>query len=126
MGPFAELLSSDHRHTLEFFVTSLKDVSDPAVNRQELFYNASVLAHYAQVPVDPNDEMAAPANLSAVFDHFVANTTKLNEPGMVETAGAQCLLMAGFFETQMRRRHNIRWFSDLGAGFFRRAAADER
>ena len=45
---------------------------------------------------------------------------------MMETAGAQCLLLAGFFERQMRRRHNIRWYSELGASFFRRAAAQER
>jgi hypothetical protein len=40
----------------------------------------------------------------------------------METAGAQCLVMAGFFEDQMRRRHNIRWYAELGAGFFSQAA----
>ena len=44
---------------------------------------------------------------------------------MMETAGAQCLLLAGFFEDQMRRRHNIRWYTELGAGFFSRAATQE-
>ena len=44
----------------------------------------------------------------------------------METAGAQCLLLAGFFEDQMRRRHNIHWYAELGAGFFRRAAAAEQ
>jgi hypothetical protein len=43
----------------------------------------------------------------------------------METAGAQCLLLAGFFEDQMRGRHNIRWYAELGAGFYRRAAAQE-
>jgi hypothetical protein len=43
----------------------------------------------------------------------------------METAGAQCLLMAGFFEDQMRSRHNIRWYAQLGATFFRRAALNE-
>jgi hypothetical protein len=50
----------------------------------------------------------------------------LADPLMLETAGAQCLLLAGFFEDQMRRRHNIHWYSELGAGFFRRAAAAEQ
>ena len=43
-----------------------------------------------------------------------------------EQAGAQCLLLAGFFEDQMRRRHNIRWYAELGASFFSRAALHER
>jgi hypothetical protein len=49
----------------------------------------------------------------------------LNDTLMLETAGAQCLLLAGFFEEQMRRRYNIPWFAELGAGFFGRAAARE-
>ena len=47
-------------------------------------------------------DMPTPANLSAVFDHFVADTTLLHDAPMMETAGAQCLLLAGFFEDQMR------------------------
>ena len=70
--------------------------------------------------------MAAPADLTAVFDHFVADMNVLTDPLMLETAGAQCLLLAGFFEDQMRRRHNIHWYAELGAGFFRRAAAAEQ
>ena len=45
---------------------------------------------------------------------------------MMEAAGAQCLLLSGFFEKQMCRRHNIRWYAELGAGFFSRAAAQEQ
>ena len=44
---------------------------------------------------------------------------------VMETAGAQCLLLAGFFEDQMRSRHNIRWYAQLGATFFNRAAVNE-
>jgi hypothetical protein len=122
MDAFGELLGSDHRHTLEFFIVGLKDVSDPNVNREELFYNASVLAHYAQRSTDGDIDTATPADLTAVFDNFVAETARLNDPSMMETAGAQCLLLAGFFEDQMRRRHNIHWYAELGASFFRRAA----
>ena len=50
----------------------------------------------------------APGSLGAVFDHFVADTTLLDDRLMMETAGAQCLLLAGFFEDQMRRRHNLK------------------
>ena len=126
MGPLRELLALDQRQTLEFFVLRLQDLSDPNVDRQELLYNASLLAHYAQVSTQPDVDLPAPANLSVVFDHFVADTTLLDDRLMMETAGAQCLLLAGFFEDQMRQRHNIRWYAELGASFFSRAARHEQ
>ena len=126
MGPFQELLATDHRQTLEFFIVGLRDVSEPTVDQQELFYNASVLAHYAQVSTQAGVEWPAPANLSEVFDHFVSDTTLLRDSLMMEVAGTQCLVLAGFFEDQMRQRHNIRWYAELGAGFFSQAAVHER
>ena len=60
MGPLGELIATDHRRTLEFFVSGLRDVSEPNVDRQELFYNASVLAHYAQVSTEAGIEWPAP------------------------------------------------------------------
>ena len=126
MGPLGELLATDHRRTLEFFVLGLRDVSEANVDREELFYNASVLAHYAQVSTQAGVEWPAPANLSEVFDHFVSDTTLLRDSLMMEVAGTQCLLLAGFFEDQMRQRHNIRWYAELGSGFFSQAAAHER
>lgn len=125
MGPLRELLASDHRQTLEFFFHGLKELAEPDVDRQEILYNASVLAHYAQVSTQAAMDVPAPANLSAVFDSFVFDTSLSDDASMMETAAAQCLLLAGFFEDQMRRRHNIRWYAELGAGFFSRAAARE-
>ena len=122
MGSLGELLATDERQALEFFFQRLLDVSGPSVDRQELAYNASVLAHYALVSTQATVELATPANLSTVFDHFVYDTSLLNDGPMMETAGAQCLVLAGFFEDQMRRRHNIRWYAELGAGFFSQAA----
>jgi hypothetical protein len=120
-----ELLATDERQTLEFFFARLQDVSGPSVDREELLYTASVLAHYALITTEADQEMPAPATLSAVFDHFVFDTSLLNDGLMMETAGAQCLLLAGFFEDQMRRRHNIRWYAALGATFYGRAALQE-
>ena len=125
MGPLRELLATDDRQALEFFFQRLKDVSGPNVDQPELLYNASVLAHYAQVSTQAEFELSAPANLSAVFDHFVFDTTLAHDRLMLETAGAQCLVLAGFFENQLRRRHNIGWYAELGASFFSRAAAHE-
>jgi hypothetical protein len=126
MGPLAELLATDRRQALEFFFLRLQDLSEPTVDRQELLYNASVLAHYAQVSTQADSELPAPANLSEVYDHFVADTSLLHDSQMMETAGAQCLVLAGFFEAQMRQRHNIRWYAELGSTFFRRAAIEEQ
>jgi hypothetical protein len=125
MGPLADLLATDHRQALQFFFSRLRDVSEPTVDRQEMLYNASLLAHYAQTSTQTDVDLPAPANLSAVFDHFVCDSTLLHDSVMMETAGAQCLLLAGFFEDQMRRRYNIRWYAQLGASFFSRAAAQE-
>lgn len=119
------LLASDHRQTLDFFIVGLRDVSEPSVDLQELLYNASILAHYAQVSTHASGDLPAPATLSSVFDNFVLDTTLHSDGPMMEAAGAQCLLLAGFFEKQMRGRHNIRWYVDLGSGFFSRAAARE-
>ena len=125
MGPLRELLAIDHRQALEFFFQRLNDVSGSAVDRQELLYHASILAHYAQVSTQAGLEPSAPANLSAVFDRFVFDDTQRHDALMMETAGGQCLVLAGFFEDQMQGRHNIRWYAQLGATFFSRAAAQE-
>ncbi len=122
MESLRELLATDHQRTLAFFLVALQDVCESPVDRQELLYNASVLAHYAQVSICAASDIPAPASLTTVFDHFVYDTTLLHDSSMMETAGAQCLLLAGFFEDQMRQRHNIRWYATLGASFFSRAA----
>jgi hypothetical protein len=125
MDPLVELLATNHRQALEFFFIGLQDVSEPTVDRQELLYNASVLAHYAQVSTQAHAGSPAPANLSEVFDQFVLDTAMQHDGPMMEAAGAKCLLLAGFFEDQMRRRHSIRWYAEMGAGFFSRAAVQE-
>jgi hypothetical protein len=117
------LVAVDNRQALEFFYTSLLEVADPAVDRQELLYNASMLAHHAQVSTHADSELPTPSNLSIVFDTFVLNAAQPRDCLSLETAGAQCLLLAGFFQDQMRSRHQLRWYSTLGAGFYRRAAA---
>jgi len=126
MEPLAELLATNERQALEFFLVGLKDVSDADVDQRELLYNASVLAHYALVSTQSTTDIPAPATLLAVFDQFVLDETVGDDSQLLETAAAQCLLLAGFFEDQARRRHNIEWYASLGASFFSRAAARER
>ena len=124
--PLPELLAAGEQQTLEFFVVHLREVSGPTVDHHELLYNASVLAHYAQVSTHTAVDLATPATLAAVFDHFVFDTSLQHDSTMMEAAGAQCLLLGGFFEDQLRQRHSIRWYARLGVGFFRRAASLER
>lgn len=126
MEPLRELLASDHRQTLEFFYVSLQEVVDPTVDRHELFYNASVLAHHAQVSSHAVNELPTPATLTTTFDTFVLDGSRAADAATLESAGAQCLLMAGFFENQMRGRHSISWYAKLGAGFYYRAATHQQ
>lgn len=126
MEHLRELLAADDRQALEFFFLGLVNVSGATVDRQELLYNASVLAHYAQVSTQAEFDLPTPSSLSEVFDQFVCDPSLLGHSGLMETAGAQCLLLAGFFERQMSGRHNIGWYARLGAGFYSRAAAQER
>ncbi len=126
MQPLSELLASDHRQTFEFFYVGLQEVVDPTVDRQELLYNASVLAHHAQVSSHAVTDLPTPASLADVFDTFVLDATHAGDGDMMEAAGAQCLLLAGFFEDQMRRRHSIRWYAELGTDFYYRAATHQQ
>ena len=118
-----ELLATDERRALEFFFVHLREVCEPSVPTDELLYNASVLAHYAQVSTETTEGVPMLPGLGALFDQFVLDANALADPELMETAAAQCLVLAGFFETQMRRRHVIPWYAELGAGFFSRAAA---
>lgn len=125
MDHLAELLATDRRRALEFFFVGLANISGSAVDRRELLYNASVLAHYAQVSTTSSQDLPTPRTLGDVLDNFVLNSSLPADPDLMENAAAQCLLLAGFFEDQMRRRHSIRWYAELGAGFFGRAAVHE-
>jgi hypothetical protein len=127
MEPLSELLATTERQALEFFFVGLRDVSDgEEVDQRELLYNASILAHYAQVSTRAGFDIPAPSTLMDVFDQFVLDDAVRHDPALLETAATQCLLLAGFFESQMRGRHNIRFYSGVGAGFFREAAHLER
>ena len=84
MEPLSDLLGTSQRQVLEFFFIGLKDVSDADVDQEELLYNASVLAHYAQVSTQAGVDMPTPASLTSVFDQFVFDTA-LNAATNVDT-----------------------------------------
>jgi len=123
---FGDLLASNEKQTLEFFIVRLVDICEADVDRLQLAYNASILAHYASVSTTATSDLPTPATLSDVFDNYVFNRTLSEDGEMMETAGAQCLLLSGFFASQMSRRYPIKWYSELGSGFFHRASRTQR
>ena len=58
---------SRSRPRLKFFLLGLREVSAPDVDRDELLYNASVLAHFAQSSTQSTDDLPTPAHLGAGF-----------------------------------------------------------
>jgi hypothetical protein len=127
MGSLDRLLSSDPRETLQFFFSWLRDVtSGELVDEQAMLYNASVLAHFASTSSSSCTSLPTPTSLVDVFDRFVLDTSMRDDPEMLEMAAGQCLLLTGFFGDQLQRRHNIAWYSQLGAGFYAAAAAQSR
>lgn len=110
---------------LRFFFERLRDVVPPdSTPRSELLYNASVLAHYATTSTRSHAVFPpSPDSLSTVFDVYVLDASEHVDPSIMEAAGSQCLLLTGFFGSQMKGRYNLRWFAALGAGFYDRASS---
>ena len=124
-GPW---LAVDSGQTLRFFFERLKDVAgDRESLTTELLYNASVLAHFATTSTAaPEQFPSSPSSLTTVFDVFVLDRSQHTDPEILEAAGSQCLLLTGFFRDQLQRRHNVKWYAKLGAGFYERAARHGR
>lgn len=123
-----ELLAVDSRQTLRFFFRYLENEVASKVARAETLYVASILAHYAQTSRFDTSCMPLAGNLYEVLDNFVIpgltpeGAPGLQDPEILEVAGSQTLLLVGFFRDQMRRKHNLGFYDDLGRGFFGRAS----
>lgn len=119
---FRELLEVDSLATLNFFHSSLQEeAANERVSQAETIYVASILASYAQTSANDAVTLPAFASLSEVFDMFVLRKEALTDPELLEIAGAQSLFLAGFFRDQMRARHNVEWYDQLGTSFYERA-----
>lgn len=112
------------RQTLQFFFERLKDVSGADDSSyEELLYNASVLAHFAMTSTASGEGFpSTPTSLTTVFDLFLLDRSRHADPQIAEAAAAQCLLLTGFFQDQLKRRHNISWYAAIGASFYDAAA----
>lgn len=130
MDPLRELLSSDDECTFNFFFEGLSDVTHRARSRRdgELMYVTSVLAHFAGPPPclrkgnHTPGLYLTPLDLTEVFDEFVFNSRVVKDPFYFEAGASKSLLLAGFFRRQMERRHNVKWYDDVGSTLYRRAS----
>lgn len=116
-------LAVTQAQALRFFFERLKDVVGDETPPGELLYNASVLAHFASTSTATTTHFpGTPTSLSAVFDVFVLDRSQHVDPEIMEAAASQCLFLTGFFQDQLRDRHNLAWYASLGAGFYDSAA----
>jgi hypothetical protein len=117
-------LAVTNAQALRFFFERLKDVSeDDGAPADDLLYNASVLAHFATTSTASAAHFPpCPTNLTMVFDVFVLDRSRHVDPEIMEGAAAQCLLLTGFFQDQLKARHNVDWYASLGAEFYNQAA----
>jgi len=120
---FEELIAIDSGTALRFFVANLRETMGTRILwDDEVHYVASVLAHYAQTSRADTMSIPAMANLSEVFDSFILPTALLNDSELLEIGGSQILLFAGFFRDQMSRRHDVRWYDQVGQSLYEKAS----
>jgi hypothetical protein len=123
MATDAGWLGVTNSHALRFFYEHLRDVTEQSsASSSELLYNASVLAHFATTSTGSSEFPCSPGSLTVVFEIFVLDRSENHDPEVLEAAASQCLLLTGFFNDQLKRRHNVDWYASLGAGFYDHAA----
>jgi hypothetical protein len=119
----APWLAVSNAQALRFFYERLHDIVGEHVPDEEILYNASVLAHFATTStISTTDFPSSPTTLSSVFDVFVLDRSQHADPDVMEAAASQCLMLTGFFQDQLRRRHNVDWYAALGADYYDVAA----
>ena len=118
---FEELVAIDAERAFKFFLTTLRETTTTATYRDdEMFYVASILAHYSQTSRFDTTSLPCMANLSEVFDNFILQSSTDSE--LLEFGGSQILLFAGFFRDQMYRRHNVKWYDQVGRSLYEKAS----
>jgi hypothetical protein len=119
---FRELFGVNFQTALSFFHQGLREATGKRSSDQ-MVYVASVLAHFSLTSRHSNNRPPF-AGLGEVFDNFVFKSELSEDPEVLEIAGSQVILFAGFFRRQMRKRHSVSWYDDLGRSFFLRASTN--
>jgi hypothetical protein len=92
---FEELAAIDSRRAFHFFLAGLREAAvTERFADDEVFYVASILAHYSLTPRFDTASMPCLADLSEVFDNFVLRTGKAADSEILEFGGSQVLLFA--------------------------------
>ena len=133
----------DSPKTLQFFFDELLFlVPKSRVSKTEVLYVAEVLANYAQTsrgeiedfplvyfsaPQGSSEFVPPAASLSEVHEAFVlsdchSSLGRMENSEILEIAGSQVLLLAGFFRGQVSRKVNIHYYDKLGHSFYYKAA----
>jgi hypothetical protein len=127
---FEELVAIDSNAALNFFVSNLRDSAEAErvleLREDETLYVASILAHYSQTSRADTASIPSMGNLSEVFDNFILHTSLMSDAEILEIGGSQILLFAGFFRDQMARRHNVRWYDQVGQSMYEKASQYSR
>jgi hypothetical protein len=125
-NPFAV----SQREVLDFFAERLYEVCDDDVAegplRDELFYTASILSHYALVSGTSATALPLANSLRELFDLYVCDPLPQSDPTLMEAAGAQTLMLTGYYGAAMERTHSLPTYTTWGQQFFRRAAVGRR
>jgi hypothetical protein len=120
---FEELVAVDSQRAFNFFLSNLREATvAEKFKKDELLYVASILAHYSLTSRCDSTSMPCMADLSEVFDHFILQTGDLTDSEILEFGGSMVLLFAGFFRDQMRARHNVKWYDQVGQSLYERAS----
>jgi hypothetical protein len=118
---FEELVAVDSKRAFKFFLASLRETAvTERFKDDEMFYVASVLAHYAQTSRFDTASTPCMADLAEVFDNFILQTS--TDSAVLEFGGSQILLFAGFFRDQMHLRHNVKWYDQIGQSLYEKAS----
>ncbi|MFN8061982.1 MAG: hypothetical protein U0Q12_22715 [Vicinamibacterales bacterium] len=128
MDPSVEMFASNQAQTLKFFAHALREVVDRrrAPDPRELWYTASILAHFALVSDAESEALPLPGTLRRLFELYVFDPSAHADPELMEGAAAQSLMLTGYFGSGMERRHSIRAYSAWGKRFFEMSAVGPR
>ena len=133
MSELRELLGLSSDQVIGFFQEYLKDeVNTRKVSDAEVRYVAGILAHFAHTSRCGNSSLPMPISLFEILDNFVLPELqtevfgRIQDPEILEIAGSQTLLLAGFFRDQMKRRHNVGLYDQFGSSFYLRASENTR
>ncbi|MFZ2484861.1 MAG: hypothetical protein WAX80_00465 [Minisyncoccia bacterium] len=120
---FRGYLAFDSGTTLDFFHKHLeRECAGENVAKTETAHVASVLATYAQVPVDASTFLQPFAIYSDAFEDFSYPQEYLRSPLFLAEAGAHKLFIIGCFRNQVRHLIDIQRHGRLGQVFYRRAS----